>query len=216
MTRRAFTRREALLAASSACLVARSASADACAPDRLEQALRDIARARSSITTLTGPFTQERTIGLLSAKVRSTGTLTLVRPDRLRWELAPPDDAVYWIVPEGLAYRSKTGQGRAQAGDKIATALDDLRTLLAGDLTHLRARYDLTGTCNGTDPIVFEAVPKPGQAPPARKLVFSLAGDLVSPSSATLFEGPRDRTEITFGPMSKNVPVDPEKMRPPG
>jgi outer membrane lipoprotein-sorting protein len=216
MTPRKLTRREALLAASSTWLLAKGARADACSADRLEQALRDIARARSSVATLTGPFTQERTIGLLAAKVRSTGTLTLVRPDRLRWELAPPDDAVYWIVPEGLAYQSKTGQGRAQAGDKIAPALDDLRTLLGGDLARLRSRYDLTGTCNGFDPIVFEAVPKPGPSSLSRKLIFSLAADLVSPRTATIIEGPRDRTEITFGEMVKNAPVDPTRMRPPG
>jgi hypothetical protein len=215
MTRHSLTRREALLAASSAWLVAKATRADECSADRLEQTLHDIARARSSVTTLTGPFTQERTIGLLAAKVRSTGTLTLVRPDRLRWDLAPPDDAVYWIVPEGLAYQSKTGQGRTQAGDKVAAALDDLRILLGGDLTRLRPRYELTGACNGTDPVVFEAVPKPGQSTLSRKLVFSLAPDLVSPRAATLFEGPRDRTEITFGLMLKNVPIDPLKMRPP-
>lgn len=216
MIRGAITRRQALLAASSTWLVAKAALADPCGADRLDQALREIARARSSVATLTGPFTQERTIGLLAAKVRSTGTLTLVRPDRLRWELAPPDDAVYWILPEGLAYQSKTGQGRVQAADNIATALDDLRTLLGGDLSRLRARYELSGTCNGSDPIVFQAVPKPGQSSLSRKLVFSLAGDGVSPKTATLIEGPRDRTEITFGPMLKNVPVDPVKMRPPG
>jgi len=202
VTRRSFTRREALLAASSTWLVAKGTRADECSADRLDQTLHDIARARSSVTTLSGPFTQERTIGLLAAKVRSTGTLTLVRPDRLRWELAPPDDAVYWILPEGIAYQSKTGQGRTQAGDKVAAALDDLRILL-------------TGTCSGNDSIVFEAVPRPGQSTLSRKLVFSLAADLVSPRAATLFEGPRDRTEITFGPMSKNMPVDPLKMRPP-
>jgi hypothetical protein len=119
-------------------------------------------------------------------------------------------------VPEGLAYQSRTGQGRVPVGDKVAAALDDLRTLLGGDLTRLRARYDLTGTCHGDDPIVFQATPKPGQPAPSRRLVFSLAADLVSPRAATLVEGPRDRTEITFGSMLKNVPIDPLKMRPPG
>jgi Outer membrane lipoprotein carrier protein LolA len=212
-----FSRRDALLAGAGLALLARRALADDCSPDRLEQALRDIAKARATVTSITGPFTQERTIGLLAAKVKSTGTLTLVRPDRLRWELAPPDEAVYWIVPEGLAYQSKAGRGRVEAGgDKIAAALDDLRVLLAGDLTKLRARYDLTGTESGDDPIVFSAVPKAGQIPAARKIVFSLAPDLVSPKSVVLLEGPRDKTEIMFGAMQKNVAVDPARMRPPG
>ena len=116
MSLRRFTRREALLVASSTWLVPESARAEVCSPDRLDQALRDVARARSSVTTLSGPFTQERTIGLLSAKVRSTGTLTLVRPDRLRWELSPPDDVVYWIVPE--ACLPKQGGWRSSPGGR--------------------------------------------------------------------------------------------------
>ena len=80
--------------------------------DPLDDALARIAKARASLRTLVGPFTQERTISLLSTSVRSQGKLYLVRPDRLRWELDPPDDVVYWITPEGLAYRSKSGQGR--------------------------------------------------------------------------------------------------------
>ena len=104
----------------------------------------EIARARAGVARRSlGPFTQERTIGILAAKVRSTGTLTLVRPDRLRWELAPPDDVVYWVTPEGLAYKSPTRQGQGprerQPAVKIAAALDDLRTLLGGDLGALRA-----------------------------------------------------------------------------
>jgi hypothetical protein len=220
MSARLLDRREWLLGLSAAWVFARDAGADDCPPDRLENALRDIARARASVTTLTGPFTQERRIGLLTAKVRSTGTLTLVRPDRLRWELAPPDDVVYWVGPEGLAYKNKMGEGRvdaAGAGGRITAALDDMRILLGGDLTRLRARYELRGTCPGDDhPIVFEAVPKPGQPGAAKKIVFALATDLVSPKSTLLIEGPRDQTEITFGPILKNVPVDAAKMRLPG
>jgi hypothetical protein len=216
MNTRIFSRRETFLGLSAWWLFARDAVAEECPKDRLEKALADIARARAGVMTLSGPFTQERRIGLLAAKVRSTGTLTLVRPDRLRWELGPPDDAVYWVLPEGLAYQSKTGQGRVEGGsDRIALALDDMRILLGGDLTRLRVRYELGGTCTGEDPIVFEAVPKPGQPTTAKRIVFSLAGDLVSPKSAVIIESPRDQTEITFGVMQKNLPVDPRRMRPP-
>ena len=70
-----------------------------------------------------------------SPAARSTGFFTLVRPDRLRWELAPPDDVVYWVTPEGLAYKSAAGQGKVPAASqKIAAALGDLRILLGGDL----------------------------------------------------------------------------------
>ena len=188
---------------------------DACSPERLNQALADIARARAAVTTLTGPFTQERTIGLLAAKVRSTGTLTLVRPDRLRWELGPPDDVVYWVTPDGLAYKSRTGRGRVPAANqKIAAALDDLRILLGGDLGALRGRYDLTGTCHGADRVTFRATPKAASGGSFQEIRWSLAADLVSPEITTIVEGPRDRTEIRFGAMRTNVAISLATMTP--
>ena len=166
------------------------------------------------MTTLSGPFTQERTIGLLAAKVRSTGTLTLVRPDKMRWELAAPDGVVYWVTPDGLAYKSASGSGKAPAASqKIAAALSDLRILLGGDLGSLRGRYDLTGTCEGGR-THFRAVPKTGSAVTFQEMRFTLAPDLVSPESVTIVEGARDRTEIRFGTMQKNVPVAPGLMGP--
>lgn len=216
MRGRRLGRREALVGLSSAWLCTRAADAEDCPAERLEMNLVDIAAARASVTTLTGPFVQERRIGLLSAKVRSTGILTLVRPDSLRWELLPPDEAVYWVVPEGLAYQNRTGRGRVPGvGDKIAGILQDTRIILGGDLGHLRARYSLRGLCSDNHTVVFEAVPRPGQATAAAKIIFSLESDLVSPRSVLIVEGPRDQTELTFGPMQKNTPVDPRKMRAP-
>jgi outer membrane lipoprotein-sorting protein len=217
------TKRRALLGAASLAaglLVRGSARADddaaaACSPEQLRRGLADIARARAPITTLTGPFTQERTIGLLAAKVRSTGTLTLVRPDRLRWELAPPDDTVYWVTPEGLAYKSAAGQGRVPAANqKLAKALEDLRVLLGGDIGSLEARYDVSGTCRGARIVAFRALPRAGTAASFQEMKFTLASDLVSPDTVTIVEGPHDRTEIHFGTIQKNVTVAPALMTP--
>ena len=192
----------------------------------LDDVLAKIARARASLKTLVGPFTQTRRIGLLASEVRSTGTLTLVRPDRLRWELAPPDDVVYWVTPEGLAYKSKSGQGRVPSGGagKLAAALDDLRVLLSGDLGLLRARYDMKLVTNDATGVAFEATPKTTGgtgattrplAPSMQRIDFALAPDLVRPTRATLIETARDRTDIAFGALDKDVPIDPAKMRPP-
>ena len=90
-------------------------------------------------------FTQERKLTLLATTVKSTGELAYVAPERLRWELAPPDDIVYLIGPEGLSYRTKSSHATVpQAGANIAKALSDLRALLGGDLAQLRERYVLT------------------------------------------------------------------------
>jgi hypothetical protein len=186
-----------------------------CPPDRLERTLADIARARSGLRSLSGPFTQERSIGLLAAKVRSAGVVTLVRPDRLRWELAPPDDVVYWVTPEGLAYRGAGGRGRVPAGSqKLALALVDLRTMLGGDVAALRGRYVIRGTCRGDGTVELRAVPRDAATAPFQELRFRLTADLVAPATATIVEGPRDRTDITFGLLVANGPVPDIAMDP--
>ena len=192
--------------------IARRASA---APS-LDEALKKIGAARDGLKSLVGPFTQERTIGLLSSKVKSTGTITLVRPDRLRWELAPPDAVVYWVGPEGLAYKSaRGGQGRVPPTQaRVAEALDDLRVVLAGDLGALRARYDLALT-GATDQVYsFSATPKdPAKTPKLKRIDFDLDASAV-PRKVVLIEGPKDRTDIVFGALTVNGPVDARALRP--
>jgi hypothetical protein len=181
-----------------------------------------IARARAPMRSLQGPFTQTRTIGLLSTDVRSVGTFALLRPERLRWHLAPPDDVTFWIGPEGLAYRSAHGQGRLPAGSaRIAGALQDLHALLGGDLTALSERWSLNVLRDDASGAEFEAVAAPPDASAgagpvfARRMRFALAPDLVRPVRALLVEGDHDRTAIEFGDLSVNAPIDESSMRPP-
>jgi outer membrane lipoprotein-sorting protein len=208
--------RRAILAWGAVVLGARRALAESDADAKKARVLAEVSAARSTLHTLVGPFTQVRTVGLLSARVRSTGTLTFVRPDRLRWELSPPDAVTYWVTPEALAYRGRAGSGSVRASNpKAAAALDDLRTLLGGDLAHLSERYDLAVSGPDEGPFTFDATPKAGVATGGTHLTFVLSSDRVTPMSATIVEGPRDRTEITFGVLTKNADVDPALLRPP-
>ncbi|HEX8791803.1 MAG TPA: outer membrane lipoprotein carrier protein LolA [Polyangiaceae bacterium] len=204
-------RRAVLTGAAGALLVSRAARAD----DPVDALFARVARARASMRTLQGPFTQVRTIGLLSTDVKSTGTLALVRPDRLRWELAPPDAVVFWMVPEGLAYRSAQGTGRVpSATPRIAAMLDDLRTLLGGDLSHLRSRWDVRVSRDDATGAELAATARTPDAP-LKSFTFALAPDLVRPVRALLVEGPHDRTAIDFGALQLNAPVDDAQMRAP-
>jgi hypothetical protein len=221
--------RRTLLAASALALcsgIARSVQAG----DPTADLLARIARARAPVRTLQGPFTQTRTIGLLSTDVRSAGSLTLVRPDRLRWQLAPPDDITFWVGPAGLAYRSAHGQGRMPATNaRIAAALEDLHALLGGDLARLSDRWSLNVVRDDASGAEIEATPLTtapavpgvdasagGASALARRLRFALAPDLVRPTRALLVEGEHDRTTIEFGDLAVNAPVDESAMRPPG
>ncbi len=204
-------RRAVIAGTAGALLAARTARAE----DAVDALFARVAHARSSVRTLQGPFTQVRTIGLLATDVKSTGTLALVRPDRLRWELAPPDSIVFWMLPEGLAYRSAQGTGRLpSATPRIAAMLDDLRTMLGGDLSHLRSRWDLRVTRDDPSGAELAAAARRPDAP-LKSFTFSLAPDLVRPVRALLVEGPHDRTAIDFGALRVDAPVDDAQMRAP-
>jgi Outer membrane lipoprotein carrier protein LolA len=178
-----------------------------------------IARARASLRTLKGPFVQIRTIGLLATEVRSHGELTLALPDRLRWDLAPPDEVTFWMGPEGFAYRSAHGRGKLPAASvTLAGTLDDLRVLLGGDLEKLRPRWDLRVSRDdpaGLTGVEVEATPRADAGTPLQSVRFTLAPDLMRPVRVVLVEGPRDRTSIEFGPLAVNAPVDDAVVRPP-
>jgi hypothetical protein len=193
------------------------ASGSVAAETPVDDVLRRVASARASLHTLTGPFRQTRTIGLLSSEVRSSGTLTLVRPDRLRWELAPPDDVTFWVGPDGLAYKSTRGSGKlppTSAG--VAGVLADLRTLLGGDLSGLEARWSLRVAHQDDGGVEIEATSRSDAPPGLRSVRLVLAADLLRPTRVLLVEGPRDHTSVDFGQLQVNAPVDESSLRPPG
>jgi outer membrane lipoprotein-sorting protein len=181
--------------------------------DKLDPLLADIARARKGVRTMRASFTQERKLTLLATTVKSTGELAYVAPERLRWELAPPDDIVYLIGPEGLSYRTKSSHATVpQAGANIAKALSDLRALLGGDLAQLRERYVLSGS-RGPSDVEIAGTAKDKTAS-VRAFTLVLDKTLVLPVKAKLIEGKSDAIEITFSNAQINVPIDPATMKP--
>ena len=179
--------------------------------DKLDDALADVAKARAKITTVQGPFTQERTIALLSSKVKSTGKMWMVRPDRLRWELDAPDAATYWVLPDGLAYKTKSGSGKIGKGAQgpLGGVLGDLLVLLGGDLATLKARYDLTLVKRDDTGLVLHAVPKDkALQKTTKKIELELGGDLATLKRVIIVEAGNDRSEITFGVLERGKPID--------
>lgn len=184
----------------------------------LDDALADVAKARAKLTTLQGPFVQERTISLLASKVKSTGKLHLVRPDRLRWELDPPDAATYWVLPDGLAYKTKAGKGKVQKGAQgpLGGVLADLLVLLGGDLALLKGRYDLELVKRDASGTVIHAAPKDKSlAKTTKRIELGLGADLAILQRVVLVEAGDDRSEITFGALIRNAPVDPNLVAGP-
>jgi hypothetical protein len=192
------------------------ASRNAAADTDTADCIARVGRARNHLRTLQGPFQQTRRIGLLATDIVSRGTFTLVRPNQLRWDLAPPDAVTFWLSPEGLAYRTAHGSGRVPAAAaRIGSALDDLRTVLGGDLTRLLDRWDLRIARDDASGAEIEATPRPGVEARLQSLRFSLAADLRLPTRVELIEGPRDHTVIEFGTLVVDGPVEDTRMKPP-
>lgn len=185
--------------------------------DEVDDALLEVTRARAGVRTLLAPFTQERTIGLLATAVKSEGEMTLVLPDRLRWELKPPDAITYWVTPEGFGYATPKGGGGAGRGaaGRFGAVLGDLLILLGGDLARLRARYELS-IPSRKDGITLAAKPKAQEvAKVVTRLEMAAGPELWSVQRVVIEEPGGDRSVITFGRVQRDVKVDPARMKPP-
>src|SRR4051812_43191984 len=175
--------------------------------DEVTDTLAEITKARASLKTLVGSFTQERTIGLLATSVKSEGELTLVRPDRLRWELKPPDAITYWVTPEGLAFSTPAGGGASVgkgAAGKFGAVLSDLMTFLGGDLERPRARYDIP-VPSREGGLTLRAAPKADDVKKhVKALTISIGPDLWGVRSVVIEENTGDKSVITFGKAARD------------
>jgi hypothetical protein len=178
--------------------------------DSVDDKLAAVVRARAGVKTIVGPFTQVATVGLLRARVQSSGMLYLQYPNRLRWELGPPDSVTYWVAPEGVGYRGAHGSGRVQANTREQADGDALRAILGGDPSALRARFDVREIASDTTGPAFECTPKAtNQTLRLRKLTFALDADLVRPRKASIVYDDRNQSDIVFGELRRDVPIDP-------
>lgn len=185
--------------------------------DDVDAALARVAKARATLKTLRAPFRQKRLIGVLATEVKSAGQLTLVRPDRLRWELEAPDAVTYWIGPEGLAISTGDGVtkvGKAAAG-RFGAVLGDLMIMLGGDLKELRSRYRLSVSTTGGG-FTLQARPTNREVAKHVSLLSMEAGDeLWQVQRVEIEERNGDQSLITFGDNERNASVDPGYMKPP-
>jgi outer membrane lipoprotein-sorting protein len=209
--------RRSFLAASVFAPAALAAPSVALADD-VGDALDRISAARASLKSLVAPFSQVRSIGLLASEVKSTGELTLVRPDRLRWEIFPPDAVTYWILPDGLYMRSSSSPKAIKAppnAGKFGAVLGDILAFTGGDLKRLGDRYDLSVPSKDGG-ITLVAVPK---APELRKIVSRIetrtTADLWGVQKVTIEEASGDKSVVDFGPSVRDGNIDAAKMKPP-
>ncbi len=186
--------------------------------DDVSDVLAQITRARAGLKTLVATFVQERTIGLLATTVKSDGELTLVRPDRLRWELKPPDAVTYWVGPEGFAFATPNGSASAGKGaaGRFGAVLGDLLIFLGGDLEKLRGRYDLSVPSREGGGVVLVARPRADEVKKhVKRLELAAGPDLWGIKRVVIEEQSGDESVIAFTRIDRDAKVDPARMAPP-
>ncbi|MFO0762117.1 MAG: outer membrane lipoprotein carrier protein LolA [Byssovorax sp.] len=187
------------------------------AADPVAAAFAEIEKARASIKTLIAPFTQERTIGLLATVVKSEGELSLVRPDRLRWELFAPDAVTYWITPEGFGYATAGGSAAVgkEAARRFGAVLGDLVVFLGGDLASLRKRYDFSAS-SSNDLLVLLARPLADDVKKhVKEIELTFGPDRWSMRRVVIAENSGDKSVIAFGKARRDEKIDPARMELP-
>ncbi len=209
-------KRRQLLFAMAAAGLATAPSRNALADD-VDTALKQITKARASIRTLQASFKQKRVIGLLATAVQSSGKLTLVRPDRLRWELHPPDAVTYWIGPTGLAMRNSEGVTKIGAGaaGRFAVVLNDLLIMLGGDMSKLRSRYSLTVSRDKGRTVLSATPTNKAVKKHIAQLRLIAHKQLWSVERVEIHERSGDKSLIDFAPFVRDKAVPAAHMKPP-
>lgn len=208
------TRRALLLLAAGLpiALAAPLASADA-----TQDALAAIKKARAGLKNLTAKFTQVRVIGLLADEVKSTGELTVVMPDKLRWELFAPDEMVYWVTSKGVAYKSGSSKKATTApAGAFGQLLPDLIAFLGGDVEPLKTRYDLSATTLADGSVKLIATPTAKDIKSHLTKLTMVTNTAKWGIASVLLEEPNgDTSAMTFSTNERDGKVPPEKMTPP-
>ncbi|MBL8740240.1 MAG: outer membrane lipoprotein carrier protein LolA [Myxococcales bacterium] len=185
--------------------------------DATSDALDALAKARKPLKTLVAKFKQTRVIGLLAEPVVSSGQLTLVNPDQLRWELYAPDDITYWVSPSGVAYKSGKAKKATKApADAFGKALPDLVAFLGGDLAKLKSRYELSATTEKDGSIEVVATVTDAKLKEAlKKLRMKTNAEKWGIAKVVIEEPKGDSSSITFEANKRDEKVDPDSMKPP-
>ncbi len=121
--------------------------ADSFAAPEMDRFFQEIQAASAQVQSFSSEFVQERRLALFADPVIFHGKLTVIRPDRLRWEFTSP-------VPSALIFSGKVGM---RCTDKAPPAHFDLgsdpimRTVaeqlwlwLGGDYSKLSDKYNMT------------------------------------------------------------------------
>ena len=169
--------------------------------------LGKVERAAAAISSFRSEFIQERRLSLFAEPVIFHGSLTVVRPDKLRWEFTRP-------VPSALIFNGRVGlrcSDRAEParfsldGDPIMrTVAEQLWLWLGGDYGRLADGYELHG--EGAELRVIPKDSKTREYVEEVRILFDEA--TLRPKQVLIAEPGGDSTTLRFTATEEDGPVD--------
>ena len=117
--------------------------------DELSSLLQKVEEKAASVSAFSCAFRQERRLALFSKPVVFRGDLTIVRPDRLRWEFVRPVPSV--LIVNGTRGLRCSGTADPQkfelSGNPVMrTVFEQLWAWMNGEYRRMQEAYDITMT----------------------------------------------------------------------
>ena len=193
-----------------AVLLAAGSPAPASASPQLDGLLARIQSAGQRTRTLQASFVQRKRVPMFKSEVVSQGRLTFVRPDKLRWETFPPDQAVLVVKGEHAELRLPGEKPRLldlKAGSALGSLVEQMLVWFGmRPPSALQGHYQVSLRGSAAEP-QLHVVPRD---PALRKRVASIElwlGRQLEPKRLQLDGGDGDLTLIEFGPVRRNQTV---------
>jgi|SRR5688572_14941654 outer membrane lipoprotein-sorting protein len=177
---------------------------------RLAAVEAELARNLGGLKTLRATFVQRKRLEVFEEEVKSSGSLALAVPGRLRWEVASPVKTVLVVNGDrGLRVRTSRKGAKTETrflleDDPVAAGTaQQIFLWLRGDLEAARKGYDLEILAE--TPLRIRAVPRAAET---RKVLAAVeirfAEDRKSVLEVTLEEAPDTRAVITFSDVERD------------
>ncbi|MFH0785680.1 MAG: outer-membrane lipoprotein carrier protein LolA [Pseudomonadota bacterium] len=126
------------------------AASFAAAPE-IDRFFLEIQAASAQVQSFSSEFVQERRLALFAEPVIFLGKLTVVRPDRLRWEFTDPvPSALIFNGKEGMRCNDKAPPTHFDLGSDpiMRTVAEQLWLWLGGDYSKLSDKYNMASSDN--------------------------------------------------------------------
>lgn len=172
------------------------------------QLMAKVMKEASSAKSLTCSVVQEKHLAMLSGPVIFKGTMSMERPDRLRWEFTEPVPSVF-IINGPMAMRCTPGSKPVKfdinSSATLKQAVMQMMAWLNGDYKKLSFLFDISLSDSGTGLVMVPSDKKSDNKTCGMEtLTVMFHPLLLRPEKVIIKERGGDWTEITFNNYNIN------------